>query len=341
MAEDTFMPFVIEELTGANRIRVALDHHETPFGAPRKHEIFTLGGENQKKIIRLSGRKTPIVHTETTVWEPAVVKGHLRDHFSGVDGRGQQMVDDLAQILENQRMVKLSCGPWTWKAFPDKFKLPVEGLNDFRYELHFDVLERPNQRQEPEPPSIQQYPFDATADIRAELLSARAALLAERISVALRIALIADFDVLDEALADTQQAAQDFENAPARAEAEAAAMSSKAEATKADCTTLIDRLSSTSPSDALIVTTEDAVASFQASSMAVLVDLWDCQAQMRNLQYTANERVRSGKQIYQVAPGDTLDSIAEAQLHDGSRAQELGYAESDLRPGRLIRIPAA
>src|SRR2546423_336701 len=130
---DTILPFVIEEEAGKNRLKVTLDNHDSPFGAPRKHEILALGGENERHLIRLDGRQQPIVHTRYTMWEPAIVKGHLRDHFTGDAGHGADIVAKLQDILDNQRLCEIAIGRWTWRVFPQKFRLPVEGDNDFTY----------------------------------------------------------------------------------------------------------------------------------------------------------------------------------------------------------------
>ena len=344
---DTILKFVIKETVGQNRVTVTLDNHDSPFGAPRKHEIFALGGENERHLIRLDGRQTPIIHTRYTMWEPAVVKGHLRDHFTAGEttndrGTGQEIVQKLSQSLENQRLCEITIGPWTWRVFPKKFRLPVEGLNDFTYELTFDVLIRPGYTA-PRPPDddgIFQFPFDITAEIQAILAADRIALVTQQIIVTSMVLLLASYAAVDNALSDTMAAAQAFENAPTNATAEARQMGSKAHQAKVQCDLLGAMLDSADPATVLTTTEAAGVASFQAQCYSASLNVAECKKRMRGLQYTANKRVRSTTTIYKVGPGDTLDSIATSQLGSAGRAGDLGLREQDLVSGKLIRIPA-
>lgn len=337
---DETLAFVIEQTTGTDPIKVSLENHDAPFGSARQSALFNLGGRNEATKVRLDGRQTPIIHTKYTVWAPNVVKGHLRDHFTGVDGHGQDIVKKLQDILDDQKQVKLTCGPWTWIAFPDEFTLPVEGENDFTYELKFEILSRPGYQQpERDEDGILPYPTDLTAEIRAELAAARAALLAQQIIVAIQFALSIALDSLDQALADAVSAATSFENANLPALAESVAMGSAAHTVKVACDDVTAELSSLTPSNALVPTDDASGASFQAAQLAMMDILDECRSRMYSVRLTANKRISAVSKVYTVAPGDTIDSIAQQQLGSAARASELNLRPQDLRPGRKIRIP--
>jgi hypothetical protein len=341
MADDTYLPFVIEEATGQNRIKVVLDQHETPFGAARKMEAFRLGGKNERHLIRLDGRQTPIVHTRFTAWKPNVIKGHIRDAFYGEDGRAQRIVDSLQAVLDNQRMVTLTCGPYTWTAFPEDFDIPVEGLRDFRYELKFDILSRPGYTPPPkDDDGVLPFPFDTTAEVREILAEDRANLLAQEIQFAVFLAWSQSLDAIDQALDDTLQAAQAFEAAPAKADAEARSMQTKALQTQQLCSDFADDLAAADPASSMTDTSEDAIVSFQLAQFNLLLSLEECRTRMRSVSYTANQRIRQTTRLYVVVAGDTLESIAERQLGTAARVGDLGLRPQDLKAGKTIRIPA-
>jgi len=341
------IPFIIEEATGNNRIKVTLDNHDAPMGMPREQPAFSLGGENETHTIRLDGRQTPIVHTRFTVWEPVEIHGHIRDTLDGGNGssffgRAQNIVKDLQQIFDNQRKCTLSCGPFTWSAFPKKCRIPVEGVSDFTYELKFEVLSRPgfSPPKRDQDQLLESFPYDLAAQARATLAADRVALLAQQILVSTQVALATMFDQVDTALGDTMAAAQAFENAGDKGIAEANTLSARAAQASAQCDIMLSSLSSSDPATSLTTTAQDASASFEAAVYASIADVYATKQDMRRLQYTARQRIRSTTQVYKVAPGDTLESIATTQLGSPARAHDLGYRPQDLVPGKLIRIPA-
>src|SRR5581483_5150051 len=296
---DVTLAFVIEQTTGSNPIKVSLEDHDAPFGAARKGGMFDLGGENATNDIRLDGRDTPIIHTKNTVWMPVTIRGHIRDHFTGVDGHGQDVVKDLQDILDAKITVKLTCGPWTWKAFPKRFRLPVEGTNDFTYELNFTILERPGYKQpERDEDSILPYPTDLTAEIQAEITEARAKLLAMQVEADISVALAITLDGLDGALTDAVSATTAFENANLPALAEAISMCAAAHSVSTACDTVTAALAPLTPANALTVTGDAAAAAFQAQQLAMMALLDDCRARMYEVRLTANKRVRAVSRVY-------------------------------------------
>lgn len=338
-SDDTILEFVIEQTAGSRK-KVTLSDFDAPHGAPRRGALFELGGKSQHKTIRLSGRQTPIIHTETVAWAPNVIKGHLRDHFAGIDGHGQQIVDDLQDILDDQVPVKLTCGPWTWLAFPDEFKLPVEGLNDFTYELHFEILSRPGQKAPPNhDDDILPYPTDFSAEIQGELAALQAVLLAQQIATDVQVLLATQMVALDSSLDAEVVASAAFENADLPGVAQALALGAAAQQVSSRCDDVSAELEPLSPADALTATGDDAIASWQAWQFAMLSLLDECRSRMWSVKFTANKRIRSVSRPYKVAPGDTVDSIAREQLGSAARASDLNLRQQDLVAGRTIRIP--
>lgn len=338
-SDDTTLEFVIEQTTGSKR-KVTLAEHDAPFGAARKGGMFNLGGKNERTVVRLDGRQSPIIHTKFTVWEPAIVKGHLRDHFTGVSGHGQQIISDLQDILDDQLPVTLTCGQWTWTAFPDEFKLPVEGLNDFTYELRFEILSRPGQKPPPNhDDEILPYPTDFTAEMQSVLAEQRATLLAQQIAADVQIALATMMDALDTSLDATVVATTAFENADLPGVAQALSMGAAAQQVSSRCDDVSAELESLAPADALTATGDDSIAAWQAQQFAMLSSLDECRSRMWKVRFTANKRVRSVSRPYKVAPGDTIDSVAREQLGSAARASDLNLRQQDLVVGRTIRIP--
>jgi hypothetical protein len=134
-------------------------------------------------------------------------------------------------------------------------------------------------------------------------------------------------------------AAQAFQSAGKQAAAESRQMKAKAQEVKNRCDDLLVQLDDADPRSMLTQTTGDAIAGFQANVLAASLELRATQASMRSLQFTANQRIASTTRLYQVAPGDTLESIAALKLGSPARAGDLGIRPQDLRPGRLIRLP--
>lgn len=339
-SQDT-LEFVIEQIVGAGiePKSVTLSDHDAPFGAPRKGGMFNLGGRNEKHVVRLDGRQTPIIHTRHTVWSPAVIKGHLRDHFTGQDGHGQAIVDTLQDILDDQLPVKLTCGPWTWTAFPDEFTLPVEGLNDFTYELKFEVLSRPGQKQQLTADIINPFPTDLTSEIQQLLAEQAASLLVLQLAADTQIALATMTGALDASLSQALLATSAFENAGLPGTSEALAMAAAAAQVTTACDDLSAELEPLDPGTALTSSAEDAIAAWQAQQFAMLMQIEECRSRMWQVAFTANKRVRSVSKVYVVQDGDTPDSIALAQLGSAARAADLHVRQQDLVVGRRIRIP--
>jgi hypothetical protein len=296
--EDKPLPFTIaEDTNSADDISVTLDDHETPFGMPRKHQIFMLGGENERDLIRLPGRQTPIIHTKFTAWAPTIIKGHLRDTFMLQKLGGpaaQDVVNQLMNILDRQRQVKLTCGLWVWKAFPKRFHLPVEGTGDFTYELEFDILKRPGQREKPPNDSLlDPFPYDAVADARNLLAADRLALQAQQVALAEWVALDAALDAVDAALDTAMAAAQAFENSDPTDLGPAQRMSSSAQTAKVSCDAAYAIVAAMAAEEVLADPTEDQIAVFEVNALGMADGLDQIKVTMRSLQYAAGHRINS------------------------------------------------
>lgn len=337
--DEKILAFVIEE-TGQDPLKVTLDNHDAPMGAPRKQAAFNLGGENARKLIRLTGRTTPIIHTEQTKYTPHVIKGHLRDHFAGIDGHAQDTQQKLEKIRHNMRICNLTCGVWSWVAFPQNFTFGIEGPNDITYELHFDILAAPGFKAQARAKKVETAVYDIIAEMRTDLAAQKAALLAQFLVIDTFATFETAFETLDGTMDSLQQAATAFENAPAKADAEATFLRSKASDTKDKANAIRDTLNGADPTSDLTSVDEGDIASFQREQYATLELLQELLLVLWRVEFTANQRIRSTTRLYQVAPGDTLEQIAALQLGSAARAQDLGYKPSDLIAGRLIRIPA-
>lgn len=354
--------FTIEEAAGADRIKVVLQDHDMPFGRPRRSDAFELGGPVNREKIYLDGRPEPIIHARQAQEAPIVIRGHLRDRFTGQPGDAYATVKQLERIRHRMRLLKLTWWEMTWTAFMAEAKLPVQGTSDFTYEIHFDILSGPSTEPADNPDRMfgpQAAPADLSAQIRDMLIADRLKMAALFLSRTMLDPLSAAYDALDRALSTVEDAAAAFETAKAVANAESQRLIGKCEETKKRCDdlqTAMDDVTSTdssSSADGAATGTASALQSSLTSSTAgaeAAYWAWLCQAiinlqttrdTMRTLQLTARRRINSTTRLYVVADGDTLEKIAIQQLGSASRANDLGLRPADLKTGRVIRIPLA
>lgn len=353
--------FIIEEAEGPDPITVTLEKHEMPFGRPRRGAAFDLGGPVNHDEIWLDGRTTPIIHAKQAQFHPIILKGHFRDRFKENDGDAWAFVQKLESIRGRMRPLKLSWWNLTWKAFMADGKFPVEGTSDFTYEMHFKILEGPGaQQKEKDPDALLQMtsaPSDLAAQVQQMLSADRLKIIGFFVLHTAANAINSAFDNVDAAMTNLQDAAAAFENAPASANAEAQALISKAtEASNrcSDLSTALDNLNAPSlsagadgiapsgpaaPGGVLADTSATSQNAYWAWLTATWIDILTAQDALRTMRFTARQRINKATQIYIVADGDTLESIAEAKLGSASQAQLLGYKPGDLKRGRQIRIP--
>lgn len=334
--------FVIEEASGTSPIRVELQDHDLPFGRPRRGGAFDMGGPVNIEDILLDGRSTPIIHTKQADQHPTVIKGHLRDHFTGIKGHAQAVRSDIEKIRSRMRPLKLSISNLTWTAFLRESKFPYEGDNDLTYELTFRVLKGVGvQTKSASDDPMALAPADLMATARALLVADQAAFLALSLSRVARTQLALAFDNAARAANAARNAAQDFENAGKQASREANNMIARCQDVKSKCDALISVVQALSPATGLTQQAAGSVSTFTLRQIATVADAADVKATMRTLQLTARQRIRKTSKLYQIAADDTIESIATSQLGSASRSAELGLRTNDLIPGKYIRIPVS
>lgn len=333
-------PFIIEEVTGQGRLKVELVEHDVPMGRPRKGGAFDLGGIAERDIIHLHGRKTPIIQTKQNQFRPTIIKGHLRDSFYGQGlGRAQSIMADIERIRDRMRRLELRWGPFRWSAFLHEAKFPIEGEGDIPYELTFDNLLGPSQQAIRRPADSRTAPADLVAQVRAQFNAYALTITLVRISAGVAARIAASFSALDHALDEAEQSAGLF-----------------------DVAKQLERQSAAKGIIARIGDVKQKVADFLVEvaqlNRDVLLDpiagqkalfsqfVHDAQSQMtavldgiRTAELTAARAVRQNKKLYRVGVGDTLESIAIAELGSSLRANDIGVRPEDLRPGALISLP--
>lgn len=154
--------------------------------------------------------------------------------------------------------------------------------------------------------------------------------------------LVAAIDVVDAALATLQDLATSLERAQVGQVPQAAArVISAAKAAQdvvADAYALIE---STADAAAVPSGAIDALVHWWQAQQQTLSDLNDIADQLRTIRAEARKRTRRTMRIYEVRPGDTLESIARETMGDASRANELGIRDDQLYPGLVVPIPEA
>lgn len=339
-ASRTPLSFAIAQKTGSDKIRVELQDHDLPFGRARKGAAFDLGGEVITNEAFLDGRVSPIIHTRYEDFEPTVVKGHIRDHFTGDSGHAYEVRQQLEALKSRKGLVDLSIGKLHWVAFFKKAKFGYEGESDITYELTFRVVEGPQTSpKDPAPFGPALAPVDMMTNARAALAADRAAFLAISLSRVAAAQLRLAFDNLDSSLDDATSAASDFEAAATSSSANA--LTARCQDAKDKCDALMAAAQAYAAADAVPRVTAGAMAAYQQQQSTTCVDALTTRAQLQNLQISARQTVTKGTRLYRVVAGDTVESIATDKLGSKARAAEIGYKPQDLVAGRFIRIPAA
>lgn len=331
--------FVIEQRTGSDRKRIELADHDLPFGRPRKGAAFDLGGDVETNDVKLDGRTSPIIHTRYEDFHPTVVKGHLRDHFSGIQGAAHSTRRELERLKSRKGLVTLSIGKLTWVAFFKGAKFGYEGENDLTYELTFRVVEGPQSKAQTFTDPVVLAPVDLVANARAALAIDRAAFLAISLSRIAATQIFLAFDNLDSGLDQAESAARDLENDASTATA--SAMSARCQDAKAKCDALLAAAQAYAAADAVPRPTAAAMGAYQQQQANACQGALETRAALQRLQISSRQIVVRGKRLYRVVAGDTLESIAMDKLGSKARAGEIGYRQPDLKPDRFILIPAA
>jgi hypothetical protein len=346
-------PVTIEEIDVADPRTVTLDGPDLPFARPRDLAGFDAGGPVEHQEIYLPGRSEPIYQVMQARYRPMQLQGAFRDHLAIRDGRpnagdgyARAQVQALEEIRHRANPVRVSWGSYSVRGLLVEARFGFESNSQITYSLEFKVAAVEDSSEVS--PAVTTAPIDdggsSIAASMRTLLAARAAELAPTLALMRArdqvIAVENALDLVDSGLQALTDASTSFLAArPADILTAAARVAGAGRIAQIQTDTL--RLAMV-PLDA---------AARQNTSSAARLRYWLARLgmedvclqiidQCRSASAAARARVRSAERVYVVADGDTLESIARAQLGDASRAGELGVRASDLRPGLLVRIPA-
>jgi hypothetical protein len=155
-------------------------------------------------------------------------------------------------------------------------------------------------------------------------------------------ALVAALDLIDAALATLEDAATSLERAAVGQVPEAAKRVIAAARIAQDAVAAAFLAIESTPNEIAVPSGDIAsLVHWQRAQFATLDDLAGVSDQLRTLRAEARKRTQRTARIYEVRPGDTLESIAQITLGNAARASDLGLRDDQLEPGMVVRIPAS
>lgn len=154
--------------------------------------------------------------------------------------------------------------------------------------------------------------------------------------------LVAAVDLVDAALASVEDAATSLERAAVGQVPEAAKRVIAASRIAQDAVAAAVLAIETTPADLAVPSGEVAsLVHWTQAQLSTLVDLAAIADLLREVRSQARKRTQRAQRIYEVRPGDTLESIAQITMGNAARASELGLRDDQLTPGAIVRIPDA
>lgn len=327
--------FTFREKDVTDPLRVELDQDDAPYGHPQDFAAFESGGEHVHKRVKLPGRREPIYHSLYVDDDPLTVRGAFRDYLMGA-GHAEGMRRRIEKVRERFNLLRITWGGSQWEGLLHRTKFGHEGDGHLSYELTFTIAL---------PPAI-----TGTA-VRTENRGDADALervLADLKKRPLPPAFARDFaSTLDAGLAAVENAIAMMSDAALAlevAQGNVARQVSRVTSLNAQVQQLSQQtsrvLESTGALGAGIVTGIADTVAWTTWALPLIATLRTAQATARSVAHTARQRVVATQRLYRVKPGDTLESIARAELGDASRAGDLGATPAQLQPGTILRLPS-
>lgn len=337
---------VIEEVGVPDPIRITLEGDDLPEGSPREQTAWEEGG-----IVKLGddegtyypGRTEPDYFVLQVRQRPRVLKGSFRDSQWGESGRARRMEEALERMRQRANPLSIAWELEFFDGFLQEAKFGVEGPGDITYELTLLVSSVAASNQtaretKPTPTS------DDVASLLDDLAALKARLAAAALAATVRLSLLTLFGAVEQALADCADAVALAETATAGVASQVASYAGRVVAAARDvrdrATELRDVVGALHVTDLLDAATSTDEAQFAEVQADMLAEMTALRDTMRTLAVATLDQV-SQSRIYQVRPGDTLDSVALSQLGDRGRAGDLGLTPAQLaaRVGQYIRLP--
>jgi nucleoid-associated protein YgaU len=338
-------PFVIEEHEVPDAIRVELAGVDLPYGSEGGPAAFEMGGDLVRDRIDLPGRPRPILHILVAPDRPLSIRGAFKDWLHARAGYAREKRDQLLEIYRRANVLALSWDGDAWLGVLDKPKFGVESAGSITYELQFEILETYGVPSIPAAATPSAPTSGAMAALRATVEARRARIAAQRLRRATRQAILTALDLATNAASRVEDAIRVVEGMAGTALQRFGSGLRRVISTARIAQDLVGAARSlirtAVAQTEVTVRTAAAIGSWWTEQAAVDIDLLSLLDGLRSVRAAARARLRASTRLYQVRPGDTLESIARQQLGDASRASELGVRSDQLTPGRLLRLPAA
>lgn len=332
-------PFIIEE-RGPNPKRIELRDWDLPHGRPRKEAAFTLGDKTVSNKIYLDGRDTPIVHMRYLTGEPLKIKGHFRDELWAEQGHALFMRSKFKELHGRQRELTVSWGTIRLLATIEGSQFHVEDDANIRYEIEFFIIKDISEAVTVSKSEAVSDPADVVSTIRQRMAARKAAAQAQFAQTIGMLAIMEAYSAADTALQSAEASAEKFEQSTDRARDVPHELESKCEEARARATDLEALATSTDDADFLPIVSAVTAPTWWAFRDDTIVGCAEVIDTMRAIERTSRLAQTPASTLYQVRPGDTVESIALSTLGSPARAGELSIMPRDLVPGRYVRIPA-
>lgn len=327
--------FTFREKDVTDPLRVELDQDDAPYGHPQDFAAFESGGEHVHKRVKLPGRRAPLYHSLFVEDEPMVVRGAFRDYLMGA-GHAKALRAKIEKVRERFNVLRITWGSEQWEGLLHRTRFGHEGDGHITYELTFSIALPPNA-------TAGAVPTRPTSE--AEALDRVLADLKKRPSPPafardFASTLAAGLAAVEESLASMSDAAYALEVAQGDVFREVRRVTSLNAQVQQAAQRVGRVLETTDANMAGTVTGIADIVSWTTWTLPVLGLLRTTQDAARTAAVTARQRVVATQRLYRVRPGDTLESIARAELGDASRAGALGVAQGQLVPGAILRLPS-
>jgi hypothetical protein len=336
----------IREAVESGALEVVLEGADLPHASIRERPAFESGGSVEHEAVYLPGAALPVIQVQQARERDMVIAGAFRVHLHVQDGgtdadHARTMRDRLEEIRYRAKPLRVTWGTQERLCFLHETKFSEESEFQIAYELTFRVLRGVARPQRTPREGVARGAPSTVAEQLGQDVAERqaqwAALQAAAVSQAAVSTVLAGLAAVATGVESARSAAQTLEKAsggPAKVSALAAVLGA-AGAAQTALAGLRDALAGL-PSGASDLGGELAYAAAKWGTLDTLSAVAD---QLRAAAQAARERARVGTRLYQVRPGDTLESIARQVLGNAGRAHELGLRADQLTAGRLVRIP--
>ena len=343
---DTPPSIVIEEIVGGMQATLSDANGDLPMG--RRYEVAAFESGVDVEIaedgIYNPGSDRVVYPVMQPKYPPMQLRGAFHDQFGGA-GYARRQRDLFVKLGQRSNPLRITWANDEYQGILHRARFGEQSQADITYDVTFLIAVPPagtgSKRSQPQQTLDTS---DVIAYLRAQAQASRAKMEALAIAATVNSALASRYDQLDASLQVAAVAATSFTAATLGTPHAVLAASQRVQAA---CTgagqqavALAEATDMRADAACPAPTAENSRQwwGYTLETQGLALQLQDG---LRTCAQIALSAVRKTTRLYRVQDGDTLESIAAAQLGSAARALDLGVPPAALVPGRYVRIPEA